>query len=228
MHAQTILANLLRREVLVAILVIGVASTALGAVTWAQFSDDDASEGNAVEAGTLNITLDRADSQTGAFSLTNAKPGNATSHEFALRNAGSLSADHVEVGLSFSESDPRAEPSDPDLNAELSANETASFVRVTTLEYRNESGAVIEDALASVSDANGNNNGIKDLEDVRNQAGSLDDLPAPQRNAGNQTSLVIGVAIADDSGDFTGTDEDIMADGIDVKLTFTLNQDAGQ
>lgn len=228
MEAQSLLANALRREVLVSILVVGVACSALGAVTWAQFADSDASEGNRVEAGTLNVTLDGADAQTGSFSLANAKPGDAVSHNFTLRNAGSVAGDHVEIGLSFAENDARDEPSDPDLAAELNANETASHVRVTALEYRNESGGVIRDALAGVSDADGNNNGIKDLEDVRNQAGALDDLPAPEPSAANETHLVVGVRTADDGGDFTGTDEDIMADGIDVTVTVTLNQDASQ
>lgn len=226
MNVQTILANATRREVLLSILIVGVASTALGAVTWAHFSDSDASGSNAVEAGTLDVTLDGANQQTGSFSLTNAKPGDGTSHNFTLRNVGSVSADHVEIGLSFAENDQRSEPSDADLDAELNASETASHVRVTTLEYQNESGSVVENVLSSVSDDN--NNGIKDLEDVQTQAGSLDGLAPPQKNGGNETYFVFSVQIANDDGGFTGSDEDVMADGIDVKVTFRLNQDSSQ
>lgn len=226
MDRQKIVSNLFRREVMVSILVVGVASMALGAVTWAQFSDSDTSDGNTVEAGTLDIKLDGGDSQTGVFSLTNAEPGDSTSHDFTLTNAGSAAGNHVEVTLSFSENDQRSEPSDPDLANDLGPDVTARHINVTTLEYRDGSGTVIEDVLSNVNDGNGN--GIEDLADVRNQSGSLDDLQPPESNGNSETHLVITVEIADDSGDFTGIDEDVMADGIDVKLTFTLNQDSSQ
>lgn len=226
MNVERILANATRREVLLTLLIVGAASSALGAVTWAHFSDSDASGDNTLEAGTLDLTLDGSNDQTGSFSLTNAKPGDSTSHNFTLRNVGSVAGNHAEITLSFAENDTRIEPSDPDLDTELGANATASYVRVTTLEYKDDSGTVIENPLADVSD--GNSNDIKDLEDVRNQAGALDDLRAPERNGASETYLVITVSIANDDGAFTGTDEDIMADGIDVTLTFTLNQDSSQ
>ncbi|WP_435177624.1 TasA family protein [Halorussus sp. AFM4] len=226
MNVRRILANASRREVLLSLLVVGVASSALGAVTWAHFSDSDASRSNALEAGTLDVTLDGANGQTASFSLTNARPADSTRHNFTLRNVGSTAGNHVEVTLSFSENDTRTEPSDPDLGTELDANATASHVRVTQLVYKDDSGTVIENPLSNVSDDN--NNGIKDLDDVRNQAGTLDNLRAPKPNGASETYLVIGVRIANDDDAFTGTDEDIMADGVDVKITVTLNQDSSQ
>jgi hypothetical protein len=77
-----------------------------------------------------------------------------------------------------------------------------------------------------VSDTNGN--GIKDLDDVISQKATVDDLDAPQANGGNTTKLAITVEIADDSGSFTGTDEDVMGDGVDIKIDVTLNQDSSQ
>lgn len=230
-------AKLLRREVLISILVIGVASTSLGMVTWAYFGDSGASQQNAIQAGTLDLTLDGADSLSGTFSISNGKPDSATSHNFTVRNDGSIAADHVEISLGFAENDSRAEPSDVDLDVELNATETASLVNVTRFEYQNDSGSTILDALSKVNDQNGN--GIVDLEDVQGQQGQLDDLAPPQPNNGNSTYLVVAVEIANDdsaaftkggntNGNLTGYDEDVMADGVDVTVTVTLNQDASQ
>lgn len=233
-HRRT---GLIRREILVSILIIGFASMSLGVVTWAYFSDSDASQQNQIQAGTLDLSLDGADSLTAAFSISNGQPSSATSHNFTLQNDGSLGADHVKVTLSFSENDSRSEPSDVDLNVELNATETASLINVTQFEYQNNAGETMFDALANVNDQNGN--GIVDLEDVQAQEGQLDDLAPPQKNNGNSTFLVIALEIANDdsaaftkggntNGSLTGYDEDIMADGVDVKLTVTLNQDASQ
>lgn len=229
--------SLLRRRVLLTLLVVGAAGTGFGMWSGAFFQDSDPSAQNAVQAGTLDLKLDGADSADAVFSATNAGPTDATRHNYTLRNNGSLAADHVEVSLSFAANDSRSEPSDSDLNTELNASETATLLNVTTLEYQNESGAVIENVLDNVSDQNGN--GIVDLADVKAQSGSLDDLAAPQANKGNSTYLVIELKVASDDGtnfltggntegNLTGYDEDVMADGVDVKLTVTLNEDSSQ
>lgn len=226
-----------RRRVLLALVVVGAAGMAFGMFTGAYFQDADASGQNAVQAGTLDLNLDGGDSADAAFSMTNAGPTDAASHNYTVEHVGSKAADHVEIALSFSGNDSRPEPTDTDLDVELNGTETASLLNVTTFEYQNASGSVVRDVLANVSDDNGN--GIVDLQDVQSQSGSLDDLPAPQKNAGNKTYIVVAVAVAnDDSSDFviegntagnlTGYDEDVMADGVDVKLTVTLNEDASQ
>lgn len=225
------------REILISILIIGFASTSLGMVTWSYFADSDGSQQNTIQGGTLDLTLDGADSLSATFSITDGRPGSAVSHNYTIQNTGSLAADHLEITLSFGENDSRTEPSDADLDTELNATETASLIEVTQFEYQNGTGGTIYDALATANDQNGN--GIVDLEDVQNQHGQLDDLAAPQKNNGNSTFLVIAVAIANDDstafvkagntdGNLTGYDEDIMADGIDVRITVTLNQDASQ
>lgn len=229
--------RLLRREILFSILIIGVASTSLGMISWAYFADADASQQNAIQAGTLDLTLDDSDSLTTTFSIKNGKPGSATSHNYTIQNDGSIVADHVEIALDFAENDSRTEPSDADLNVELNATETASLINVTQFEYQNNSGGTIFDALTNMNDQNGN--GIVDLQDVQAQQGQLDTLAPPQKNNGNSTFLVIGIEIANDdsaaftkngntNGNLTGYDEDVMADGVDVKITVTLNQDASQ
>ncbi|PSP54763.1 hypothetical protein BRC82_08485 [Halobacteriales archaeon QS_1_67_19] len=214
-------------KIIASVVLILLGGAVAGVGTWAYFSDKDRSTSNTVEAGTLDITIDGTnDDVESSFSLTNAKPGDATSHNYTLRNVGSIEADHVEVTIGYDENDTRSEPSDSELNEELNANETAQHIEVTTYEYQNESGATVQNLLSGVSD--GNNNGIKDLEDVVDQAAFTDNLAPPQANSGNATHLVISVRFANDDGAFNGTDEDIMADGIDVRIHFTLNQESSQ
>jgi len=128
--------------------------------------------------------------------------------------------------LSSSENDSESEPADTELSNELGAGKTASLIRVTEYEYQNDAGATQRDLLTSVNESNGN--GIIDLQEVQNQVSTADDLNAPRANSANTTRLTLTLEIADDSGDFTGVDEDIMADGVDITVEFTLNQEASQ
>ena len=226
------------KKVGVMILVVLIGALAVGVGSWALWSDTDASTSNTVDDGTMDLTIDGVNNNvSGSFSLANAQPGDATSYVFDLRNDGSTEADHVELALSSSENDTRTEPSDTELDAELNAEETASLIRVTDYEYQNDAGTTQKDLLKGVSDNNGN--GITDLQEVQNQASSADDLNAPQANNGNTTQLVLTLEIADnDDGNFieggntagslTGVDEDIMADGVDITVDFTLQQESSQ
>lgn len=229
--------TLLRREVLVSLLILGFAGTALGGMTWSYYADSDDSTGNTLQADAMDLRIDGSDSLSSTFTITSGSPGSSASHTYDLTNNGGVTADHVEVSFSYAENDPGSEPGDSDLNVELGATETASLVRVTTLEYRNDAGTVLYDATSDMSDGNGN--GVIDLEDVQNHQSSFDDLAAPQPNGGNTTKLAITVQLVDDdggafteggntAGSLTGSDEDLMADGVDVTITFTLNQDASQ
>lgn len=208
------------------ILVLGAALVGMG--TYAYFTDTETSDSNTVEAGTLDLTLDGTNGGvSGSFALTNAGPGESVSHTFTLRNVGTKPADHVEVRLSTTENDAgRSEPADSSLAAELSNVQTQQQIEVVTYEYRNDGGTVTEDLLSGVTDNNGN--GIVDLAEVINQTSPADGLPAPQVNGGNTTAVAIELRIANDGGSFTGTDEDIMADGVDVTLEVRLNQVASQ
>ena len=207
-----------RKYGLVALVVIGALLLSMG--TYSFWSDDETVSGNNVEVGTLDLTVDGGASEI--ISLTNAQPGDNDSQTFSLRNVGSTEADHVAMDLSFTEqANEPAEPADVDLNVEQSAAQTAAMVEVTEFTYDGT------DLLGSVTDANGN--GIIDLADVQSQAGSLDDLAAPAAGGTDTADLTLGVQIAnDDDGSFTGTDEDVMADGVDITLEFTLNQDSSQ
>lgn len=225
------------RAVLVALLVIGVTGITLGATTVAFYQDSDASTGNDVQGGTMNLSLDGADSLSSSITITDGGPDDSATHTFNIANEGPFAADHVEVSLSTAENDPGSEPNDGDLTADLTASETATLVQVTTYEYRNAAGSTIEDFTTSVTDANGN--GVVDLAEVVDQNSASDDLAPPQSSHGNETKLVLELQVVNDesgsfvagantAGSLTGSDEDFMADGVDVTVTVTLNQDASQ
>ena len=207
-----------RKYGLVVLVVVGALLLSMG--TYSFWSDDETVSGNTVQAGTLDLTVNQGASDT--ISLTNAQPGDADSQTFALRNVGSTEADHVAMDISFAEqANEPAEPTDTDLNVEQSAAQTAAMVEVTEFTYDGTN------LLGSVTDAN--SNGIIDLADVQSQSGNLDDLAAPAAGGTDTADFTLGVQVAnDDDGSFTGTDEDVMADGVDITLEFTLNQDASQ
>lgn len=218
------------KRILIAVLVVGLIGAALGAVTFSYFQDTDTSGSNTVQSGTLNVTIDGFDDGTSNdFAMTSATPLDSTSKNYSLENGGSASADHLQVNISVAENDPSGydqEPGDSDLKNELTASDTAKYIEVTTLTYHNGTGSTDLLSSSSVSDANGN--GIVDLADVQNNS-AMDDLTPPKAKEGNQTYFAITVQIAsDDDGSFTGTDENIMGDGIDVRIHFTLMQDSSQ
>lgn len=212
------------------VLLVGFASTGFGMATWAYLSDADTSGANAMTGGTLDVHLNGSNDYSNAFGVTNAGPGDVVEQTYEIRNNGSLAADHLELSFAAAENDSgRAEPSDSSLSTELNATQAAAHLRVVTMEYRNASGGVLYDVRNHVSDANGN--GIEDLADVLSQQPSVDGLTAPQRNGGNATYFVVEleVANADATGyTYTGSDEEFMADGVDVAVTFRLNQDTTQ
>lgn len=216
------------KSILIIVLLTGVASAGLGAFTFAYFEDTDASSSNTVQPGTLNVTIDGVDDGTTSdFSITAGQPLDSTTKNYTVRNGGSTAANHLQINASFSENDPTGtynqEPGDSDLNNELTAGATAKYINVTTLKYHD--GTSSTDLLSSISDNNGN--GIKDLGDVQNDS-ALDDLTPPTASEGSKTYFEITVRIASDDHGLTDNDENIMGDGIDVKLHFTLNQDSSQ
>lgn len=216
------------RNILLVVLLVGVASAGLGAFTFAYFQDTDTSSSNTIDAGTLNVTIDGFDDGTTSdFTMTAGQPLDSTSKNYTIRNGGSTAADHLQINTTYIENDPTGtynqEPGDSDLNSELNGSQTAKYIEVTKLQYHN--GTAANDLLSSISDDN--NNGIKDLADAQN-ASALDDLTPPKVKEGNKTYFEVTIRIASDDHGLTDDDENIMGDGIDVKVHFTLMQDSSQ
>lgn len=224
------LAVLRKREVLLSLFLVGVVGTGLSVSTHALWTDGDQSESNVVQAGSLDLALDGGDSASGKLTLDNATPGTTTAHQYNLANDGTVAAGNVTITVSYTENDPPIEIADPDLNVSLNATETASLTRVHTLTYTASDGTVT-DLNASLSDTNGN--GIVDLQDLNEQETVMADLPGP--DSGNSTAFDIELGVASDdasafkvggntAGNLTGEGEDMMAEGIDVTITFTMEQ----
>lgn len=224
------LAVLQKREVLLSAFLIGLVGTGLTLSTHALWTDGDRSESNVVQAGSMDLTLDGGDSVSGTLTLDNATPGDTTASQYNLTNDGTVPAGNVTITISYAEDDPPFTIDDPDLNVSLNATETASLTRVHNLTYTASDGTVT-DLNASVSDTN--DNGIVDLQDLDRQETVMADLSGP--DSGNSTAFEIELGVASDdaspfvvggntAGNLTGEDEDMMAEGIDVTITFATDQ----
>ena len=172
-----------------------------GIGTWAYFQDTETSTGNVFAAGTLDLKTDDVDGVTQTLYASNLKPGDNVSGSIALKNAGSVAGSTLDLAFSYVESD--SGPTNP---ADMSANATAAVIELTALDYGGSS------LLGSVSDAN--INGYKDVEDLKNA-----DLTGQTGiDASATKDFTITVQFRGDAN------HDFQSDGINVTITFTLNQ----
>lgn len=172
--------------------------------TWAYFSDTETSSNNQLISGTLDLKTNDTDGVTGSLQATNMKPGDivgpATIH---LKNTGSLDGSTLSIAFNYTECDGTNPPAYP---VNKTADETAAVIEVLTLSYGGS------DLLGSVSDSN--SNGYKDVQDLKNASLSGQSGIA----AGATKDFVITVKLKESAGN------DFQADGIDMSITFTLNQ----
>jgi len=179
------------------ILLIGMA----GIGTWAYFSDTETSTANTFSAGTLDLKTDDIDGVSQTLLATNMAPGDTVGPEtITLKNAGSVAGSSLDLSFSYVENDDSANPAD------MSADASAAMIELTTLNYDGSS------LLGSVSD--NNSNSYKDVEDLKNA-----DLSG-QSGIAASASKDFEIAVELKST----TDTAFQADGITVRMTFTLNQ----
>ncbi len=186
-----------------AILVLGI----VGVGTWALFSDTETSTGNILTAGTLDLKTNDLDGVSGTFTSTGMKPGDYIPSggpaTIGLRNAGSINATSLSISFGYVERDGAASDSD-----NLSAADFAAGLTITNLTYDNS------DLLALINDTNVD--GRKDMRELVAQSAALQNLPG--LTAGQTKNFVIRVQF-DPAADNT-----FQNDGIDVTVTFVLNQ----
>lgn len=215
-----------------------VAGLGAGAGTMALFSDEETIEDNRVEAGTLDLTFE--DAQSWSWELLGAKPGDArtVTQDLRFRNAGSLAADHLELELTneaFEDDDGDPEngytpgpESDPATDPDTGADGMAAFVTVDELQYETSDGTkqplVSRGAAVASGLSDTNGNGRIDLEDLAAPAneGVLDDLAAPPANDAGATQLTITMYL-DES-----TPNDYQGDVLQTTLTAGLHQAESQ
>jgi predicted ribosomally synthesized peptide with SipW-like signal peptide len=182
---------------LVLILVVGI----IGVATFAYFTDNDNSSGNSFVSGTLDLTINDADGVTRTLYATNMSPGATIgSSAIALKNIGTVDGTNLDIVFSYTESD-----GSPNI-VNKTADEMAAMLEVVTLDYGGSS------LLSSVSDHNGN--GYLDIYDLG--YATLTGLPG--LDAGASKTFDISVQLRNTTG------SDYQADGINMTMTFTLEQ----
>lgn len=206
------------RERIVVLVVLGSAALALaGAPAVAAFyADPDPAQGNTLQGGTLDVKLTENGPTNGHGSTTDETSAdtvsdtwedtshdtlgadNATNTLVIENDASTLSADAVDLAVSFSENDGSSDDGDP-------AN-TASTIEVTAFSYAGT------DLLGELVDENGNSQ--IDVEDL-----TLGDNPTTLSNragiaAGGSAEVTLALSGTADLID--GVDA---GDGIDITLT---------
>jgi len=170
--------------------------------TWAYFQDTETSTGNVFAAGTLDLKTNDFDGVTQTLYASNLKPGDSVSGSITLENTGSVAGSTLDLAFSYVESDDII-PNPPN----MSADETAAMLEIITLDYGGSS------LLGNFGDS-GNTNGYRDIQDLKNA--SLAGLPGI--DALGTKNFTITVQLRGD------TSSDFQSDGINITMTFTLNQ----
>lgn len=169
--------------------------------TWAFFHDTETSNNNQFSAGTLDLKTNDVDGVTQTLYSTSIAPGGSVGPStLQLRNAGTVNGSTLNIVFTYVESD--GSPN----SVNKSADDTAAMIEVTTLGYNSSS------LLSNVIDANAN--GYQDIQDLKNanltgQSGI---------NASAIKSFQIAIQLR------SSTSNDYQSDGINVNMTFTLNQ----
>ena len=171
-----------------------------GIGTWAYFSDVETAAGNELTAGVLDLKTDDVDGVTGTLTLSNMKPGDTTSGSITLKNTGTMTGSTLDIEFSYVEDD-----GTPNV-VNMSADDTAAVIEVTTLDYDASS------LLGGISD--GNSNTYTDIEDLKNA--NLTGLSGINASATKDFEVAVQLR--------TETGNDFQADGVNITMTFTLNQ----
>jgi len=197
--------ELTRRRLLGGLVTVGAGSAAAGAGTMAYFSDTESSTQNQISTGTL--ALDFTGSSSFSFDTTLA-PTETTTDAVTLVRSGSLSGS-LDVDFEYAESD--VSTVDPDKSAQA----VAENLEVVTLTYGGTdiSGQVTGAAPPTVDDLAKNEHGENETEQ-----NDLIDLPDPGTDG---TEFTIGLRLKDVGDEFQG-------DGIELTVTFYLNQNDAQ
>jgi predicted ribosomally synthesized peptide with SipW-like signal peptide len=187
---------------LVLILVIGI----IGVATFAYFTDNDTSSGNSFVSGILNLTINDADGVTRTLYATDMSPGATVGpSNITLKNVGTVNGANLDIVFSYAESD--GSPN----TVNKTADQTAAVIQILTLEY---DGHNLLDTSFNphVTDINGN--GYIDIEDLKN----ADLTGLSGLDTGVSKNFDISVQLRNTTG------SDFQADGINMTMTFTLEQ----
>lgn len=195
--------KLTRRRLLGGIVTIGAGSAAVGAGTFAYFSDTESSSGNEVTAGTLTLS----GATDGQISVTNAAPGDSIGPTtISTTYDGSSTIDPVEIDFSVSNSEPGSEPTEPSNSTDQSASAFAQKLTVDTANLT-KGGNFHEDLTSS--------QGVSTAADLNGL--SIDDA-----FGGVSPGTSVGLELAFTLDSTTGND--FQADGVSISVEFNAQQ----
>jgi spore coat-associated protein N len=194
----------MKKKVVLSLMLILVAASVIGGSAFAAFLDLETSTNNTFTAGTLDLKTNDADGVTQTLYATSMKPGQSLGPAtIVLKNAGSINGATLDIVFNYTENDGTNPPEFP---MNKTADETAAVLEINTLEYGGFS------LLSAVTDYQPN--GYKDIEDLKHA--NLSGLSGI--NASQTKDFIIKVTLR------SGIGNEFQADGINMTITFMLNQ----
>lgn len=193
----------MRKKLVMSMMMIVTMAAFLAGSAVAAFVDVDSNTDNSFQAGTLDLKTDDVDGVTQTLYAINMKPGGSLGPAtIILKNAGSINNTTLNIDLAYVNDDGSQPSKYPNT---VTADDFADELIVDTLTYDST------DLLTLVTDADADGKDMKEVAatDFSGQTGI---------NAGLTKNFVIQVTMKNI------TDNDFQADGIDIDLTFTLNQ----
>lgn len=234
--------ELTRRRLIGGVSVIGVASVATGAGTYASFSDTESSIGNTVQAGTMNLQGASngriyINSEPGETNDPGAEGGNSK-QTVTTTYTGTIEPVEVDIKASLEEPDGNAEtvgetdngdaeptePADPDLKNDLGAREFGRRVRVdkAVVKLKDKGGTLRSEDDLLRSDTSGSafptDTDVDDTGDGSGEGG----------NPGPDFVDLVEFADALNGGQGNGFVKDVRTDDyIELTMDITFDKDAG-
>lgn len=193
----------MRKKLVMSMLIMVMAVAALGGGAVAAFTDIESSADSSFQAGTLDLKTDDADGVTQTIYATSMKPGDSIGPAtIVLKNIGSISSSTLSIDVSYVNDD-GAQPSKyPNT---VTADAFADELIVDTMTYDGNN------LLTGITDQDADGIDMKEV--------AAYTFPAQTGiNSGQTKDFVITVTLKDI------TNNDFQADGIDIDLTFTLDQ----
>jgi predicted ribosomally synthesized peptide with SipW-like signal peptide len=189
---------------ILAFIMLGVVSTA----TFANFNDSESSSKNKLAAGTFDLRTNGVNSVTATLININVKPNNAVNGStIQLSNAGLINGATLNISFSYIESDNASQNGTPN----MTADQVAAVLQVTVLSYDTIN-------LLALPLTDTNSNGYIDVQDLINAINTAKMSLLSGLNAGATKLFNISVLLRD------GISNDFQGDGINITMTFTLNQ----
>ncbi|MFH1890030.1 MAG: TasA family protein [Candidatus Kuenenbacteria bacterium] len=199
------------KKILISISIIAaVAAITIGATT-AYFSDNETSIGNTFTAGTLDLNLDGADTNTVKFTLANLKPGDSGSGTWIVNNVGNLGGFLDLESINLADDDNNC--NDPESDVDDSCTLTGGGELSANMNV---------DLFVDV-----NNNASLDAGEEVIYSGALSSIALSYDlnlalASGDTNYISLNWIIPADSGNI------IQSDGLELDITFELAQTEGQ